>query len=301
VLFWVVYRDPRRPIVLNGITADIASVTGGSDYHLPPDKIKEIQQDRRKAMVGSVLMREQGWKLNEPITLRSPANSKLVFTLIPIVEVPTEYLSRVFFFDRRILDDAVKNLFGEDIQDAAALLIVRVDSADNMGLVADQIDENFRNSDAETQTMTETDSVANVVTSIGNLRAIVYSLCLVVLLTVLFIAGNSMAMMVRDRTGEVAVMRALGFSGGHVAILLIGEAIAIGLFGGLLGGAAALAFLGHGISLGPLTGMLGYVEVRPATALGAVCVAVLVSVVSAIAPVAGAVRIVPALAFRKVI
>lgn len=301
ILWGAVYRDPRDVIILYGITPDIVSVTSSSDYQIPPDKMKEFLGDRRSAIVGTVLMREHGWKLGQPVTLRNPSDSRMTMTFIPVIEMPTEYLSRVFYFDRRVLDDAVKNLYGMDLQDRASFLVVRVDRAENMGMVADQIDENFRNSDAETQTDTESNSVANVVTSLGNVRTIIYSLCVVVLATVLLVAGNSMAMMVRDRTGEVGVMRALGFTPPHVAILLTVEAAAIGLVGAAAGAAAALWYFGGGISLGALTGMLGYLEVRPETAIGAVCVAVLISVLSAIVPIRGALRIAPSTAFRKVV
>ncbi len=200
-----------------------------------------------------------------------------------------------------MLDDAVKNLYGMDLQDRASFLVVRVDRAENMGMVAEHIDENFRNSDAETQTDTESNSVANVVTSLGNIRAIIYSLCVVVLITVLLVAGNSMAMMVRDRTGEVGVMRALGFTPPHVAILLALEAGAIGLIGAAFGAAVALWYFGGGVSLGALTGMLGYMQVRPATAIGAVAVSVAISLLSAMVPIRGALRIAPSTAFRKVV
>ena len=170
-----------------------------------------------------------------------------------------------------------------------------------MGLVANEIDENFHNSDAETETMTESDSVANVVSAIGNIRTIIYSLCMVVLLTVLLIAANSMAMMVRDRISEVAVMRALGFTRTHIAILLFTEAALIGLAGSIVGAGLALAMFAHGIRLGEITGMLGYLEVRPETAAAAVVTAVLVSIASALGPVIRAMRVVPAMAFREVV
>ncbi|HEY6395588.1 MAG TPA: FtsX-like permease family protein, partial [Candidatus Binataceae bacterium] len=122
-----------------------------------------------------------------------------------------------------------------------------------------------------------------------------------VLLTVLLIAANSMAMMVRDRIGEVAVMRALGFEQGRVAALLFGEAALIGGIGSVVGALAALWYFSEGVTLGPLTGPLGHMEVRPETAIGAVGVALVVSLASAIGPVASAVRVPPAMAFRKVI
>ena len=301
IIWGGIYRDPRDVIMINGINADIASVGSSSDYQFPPDLIKEFTSDRRKVIVGSVLMREHNWKLREPITLRDPQNPKLALTFIPIAVLPTEYLSRIFYFNRALLDDAIKNLYGADIQDRAAFLVVRVDRAENMGLVANEVDENFHNSEAETETETESDAVAGVITSIGDVKTIIYSLCMVILLTVLLIAANSMAMMVRDRTAEVAVMRALGFQRIHVATLLLIEASLIGLIGSSIGAALALWRFGSGISLGAVTGMMGYMTVRPETALAAVAAAFLVSIASAIAPVIGAMRIAPANAFRKVI
>lgn len=301
IIWGAVYRDPKDPIITYGITQDIATVSDSSDYQLPPDKAQLMQKDRRSALVGAQLMREKGWKLGEPITLRNPGDPRLAMTFIPIVEYPTEYLSRVFFFDRRMLDDAVKNLYGADIQDRASFIMVRVDRAENMGLVANEIDENFHNSDSETETTTETDAVANVVTAIGSIRTIIYSLCTVVLLTVLLIAANSMAMMVRDRIGEVAVMRALGFTQTHVALLLFTEAVLIGLAGACIGAALALWYFRGGVTLGEITGMMGYIEVRRETAVAAIASAVLVSFASAIAPVLRATRVVPAMAFRQVV
>src|SRR5258708_36654714 len=80
----------------------------------------------------------------QSVTLRRPENPKLALTVIPIVELPTEYLARVFYFNRGLFDDAIKNLFSADIQNRASFLVVRVDRAENMGLVASAIDENFR-------------------------------------------------------------------------------------------------------------------------------------------------------------
>ncbi|HUY28551.1 MAG TPA: FtsX-like permease family protein [Candidatus Binataceae bacterium] len=300
ILWTGIYRDPRNAIVMYGVTPDLSTVTSSSDYQFPPAIVKQFTSDRRDAIVGSVLMKEQGWKLNEPVTLRDPQNAKLTLTVTPIVELPTEYLSRVFYFNRGLFDDAIKNLFGADIQNRASFLVVRVDRAENMGMVASAIDENFRNSDAETETETESGSVARVISGIGDVKPIIYGLCLVILLTMLLIAGNSMAMMVRDRTSEVAVMRALGFQRIHVAILLFTEAGLIGLTGAVLGAALALWRFGNGVSLGAVTGMMGYMEVRPQTAVAAVVAAGVVSLASAALPVIGATRITPAAAFRKV-
>jgi putative ABC transport system permease protein len=178
---------------------------------------------------------------------------------------------------------------------------VRATSNDAMGTLAKQIDEHFANSDAETRTMTESDALSSGLSAIGNIRAIVFALCLVVLLTVLLIAANSTVMMVREQISDVAVMRALGFSRGAVASLLFGECGAIGLVGGIIGAGAALWMFSGGITLGAALGGNGALWVTPAQFLNALVAALGVSTVSGIVPIFEAVRLPPALAFRKVV
>jgi putative ABC transport system permease protein len=301
IQFNSMYRNPRDSIMALGVTEDIFSVVGDNEFQVPLEMRSKIFADRRGASVGSVLMREQGWKLGQQIILRDPENQKLTLTLVPMLELPTLVASRALFFNRKLFDEAIKNAYGVDIQDRASFLAVKVDRPENMEQVIGEIDENFHNSDAETETTEESSALASVVTGIGDVKTIMYSLCIVVLLTVLLIAANSMAMMVRDRITEVAVMRALGFERFHVVTLLLAEASLIGLAGAILGAGSALWFFHGGISLGALTGGLGYMAVAPDTAVWAVAVALGVSILSAALPVTQAAHIPPAMAFRKVV
>jgi putative ABC transport system permease protein len=301
IVFGAIYRDPRNSVMAIGVTEDIISVSASSEFQVPPEIAKQLFSDRSSALVGSLLMREQGWKLGQPIVLRAPDNPKMTLTLIPKLELPTRQSARALFFDRRLLDEAVKNAYGLDVQDRASFLGVKVDRAENMDSVIAEIDENFHNSEGQTETNTESDSLNDVITGIGDVRTIMYSISVVVLVTVLLIAANSMAMMVRDRISEVAVMRALGFARVHVVGLLLTEAALIGLGGGIVGAAAALWIFHQGISLGALTGGLGYMAVTPDTAASAVLVSLGVSILSAVIPVARAARIAPAIAFRKLV
>jgi putative ABC transport system permease protein len=301
IQFTGMYRNPRDSIMALGVTEDIFSVTGDNEFQVPLETRTRMFADRRSASVGRELMREQGWKLGQQIILRDPQNQKLTLTLVPMLELPTLVTARALFFNRKLLDEAIKNAYGVDVQDRASFLAVKVDRPENMEQVIGEIDENFHNSEAETETTEESSALASVVTGIGDVKTIMYSLCIVVLLTVLLIAANSMAMMVRDRVTEVAVMRALGFERFHVVALLLVEASLIGLTGAMIGAGAALWFFHGGISLGALTGGLGYMAVAPDTAAWAVAVALAVSILSAALPITQAAHIPPAMAFRKVV
>jgi len=121
VQFTTIYRDPHDFITTFGITDDIFSVTGDNDFQVPPDTRKMMASDRRFCSVGTVLMHEHGWKRGQQIVLRSPDNEKLKLTLIPMLELPSVLTSRALFFDRRVLDDAVKGAFGADISESSQL------------------------------------------------------------------------------------------------------------------------------------------------------------------------------------
>ena len=122
-----------------------------------------------------------------------------------------------------------------------------------------------------------------------------------VVITVLLIAANSMAINVRERISEVAIIRALGFERAQVAMMLFGEAGLMGLIGGAAGSGLALALFGRGVTMGAVVGGFGYMQVTPDLALAATFAIFTVSLASAVVPVVQAVNISPALAFRKVI
>jgi putative ABC transport system permease protein len=110
-----------------------------------------------------------------------------------------------------------------------------------------------------------------------------------------------MAMNVRERISEVAVIRALGFQRGQVAAILFGEATVMAILGGVAGAATALALWGNGTTLGSVLGGQGYMQVTPDASLAGALAIVGVSIASAIIPVVQVVATSPALAFRKVV
>jgi putative ABC transport system permease protein len=196
---------------------------------------------------------------------------------------------------------ASRKAYGLGDYDIAWNIIVRARSAAELAPLAKEIDDNFKNSDYETRSMTESDALSGGLSALGNIRAIVFALSVVVLLTVLLIAANSTVMMVREQISDVAVMRALGFGRATVAALLFGECGTIGLVGGVIGAGAALWMFSKGITLGAALGGNGALWVTPDQALSAVIAALAVSFLSGIVPIFEAVRISPALAFRKVV
>ena len=145
------------------------------------------------------------------------------------------------------------------------------------------------------------DALTNGLSAIADLSTIVFTLCAVVIITLLLIAANAMAMNVRERIAEVAIIRALGFQRSQVASILFSEASLMALVGGGGGALISLALFGKGVTLGAVLGGQGYMQVTPDAALTSVLAIMVVTLVSAAIPIAQAIAISPALAFRKVV
>ncbi len=292
------YRDPSDTIMAGATGFGLADVF--PDYETSKEQALAMLNDRRGAIVGKVLMKRFNWKIGQQVTLRSADARRFDMTFNIVGEVPSERYPNVFLFRRDYFEETLK-ANGSPAGDIAWQLVVRASDPQSAASLGKAIDERYHNSDYETRTLTESEAIASGLSAIGNLRAIVAMIGAVVIVTVLLIAANSTAMMVRDRMSEVAVMRVLGFSRGPIAGVLFGECGAIGLVGGAIGAGAALWLFGGGITLGPLLGGNGALWVTPESAAFATVIAVGVGIVSGVVPIAAALRIAPAIAVRQVV
>ena len=109
---------------------------------------------------------------------------------------------------------------------------VKLDSPDDAIRVAKTIDAEFANSPYETKTDTESAFAASWVKQFGNIEFLILAIGSVVFFTLLLVTGNTMAISVRERTGELAILKAIGFKDGSILFLVLAEALAIALFGG---------------------------------------------------------------------
>src|SRR5213075_3510059 len=97
---------------------------------------------------------------------------------------------------------------------------IKIKDPKNAEAIAHNIDEQFANSPAETKTETEKAFVKGFAEQMGNIGAIVVAILTAVFFTILLVAGNTMAQAVRERTGELAVFKAMGF-GNELALGLV--------------------------------------------------------------------------------
>jgi len=174
---------------------------------------------------------------------------------------------------------------------------VRIGNPDEATGIAKAIDERFANSPFETRTDTEKAFAAGFVKQMGNIQLLMMSIGSVVFFTLLLVTGNTMAIAVRERTRELAVLKAIGFSGGFVLAMVIAETMVVAAVGGGagLGLAKLLTLRGD-----PTGGLLPFFHLSgEAIALG-FALALAVGLVAGFLPALSASRLRVAAALRRV-
>ena len=249
-----------------------------SDKIIPDDQVKAWQHDRTGAIVDVTLAEKFGWKIGDRVTLQAnifPTNLDLTIRGIYHRDPPQNAL----YFNAKYLEESVKWFKGQ-----AGWYAAQVDSADHVAEASRTIDDMFRNSPLQTKTESEKAFQLGFIASLGNVKAFILSICGAVMFAIMLVSANTMAMSIRSRTREVAVLKTLGFTSRRVLSIFVSESVALALFGGILGVGVAIpviAFLTHGfIGLGVPLDM----RVKVPTALLSLSVAIVLGVVSGYLP-----------------
>jgi putative ABC transport system permease protein len=200
-----------------------------SDKIVPPDQLKAWQQDRAGALVDVTLANKYGWKIGDRITLQGtifPVNPELTIRAIYHRDPPQNAL----YFNAKYLEESVNWFKGQ-----AGWYAAQIDSADDVARASQEIDTIFRNSPLQTKTESEKAFQLGFVASLGNVKAFILSICGAVVFTIMLVSANTMAMSVRSRTREVALLKTLGFTRQRVLSIFVSESVALALAGGMLG------------------------------------------------------------------
>jgi putative ABC transport system permease protein len=237
------------------------------DFRIPPEQLAAWKNQRTAALVGAKLMETYHWKIGDRITLKGTIfpNFDPELTIRAVYHDPEdESQEHALYFHYDYLDQAMQQVIGG--LGTIGTYAVKVDNAGDVQRVQDSIDAMFRNSAFETKTDTEQAFALSFVSMLGNIKLLLTLISLAVIFTILFVVGNTMSMSIRERTGEVAVLKTLGFRRNLILVLLAGESVVIALLGGLLGAVGAklayayiVATYNHTRALGLLFGLVAAV------------------------------------------
>jgi putative ABC transport system permease protein len=202
---------------------------------------------RTGAIIGRMTAERFKWKLGDRIPIQSPiwgqpaGMTQWEFDIVGIYDGAKKAAdTSSFFFRYDYFEEARQKNKGQ-----VGWYTVRIANPDQAAQIAAQIDENFANSPYETKTEAEGAFAAGFAQQIGDIASIVMAVVGAVFFTILLVAGNTMAQSVRERTSELGVLKAMGFSNSLVLILVMLESSVIAILGGFAGlGGAWLLTLG---------------------------------------------------------
>ena len=211
------------------------------EFLLAPDEKKAFLLDRQGCIVGRKLADQYGWKIGDQIPLRGTIFSGTwTFNLRGIYDgVDKTTDQSTFFFHWTLLNETVKKRFPRR-GDQTGVFVVQLRDPQEAASVSAAIDATFKNSLAETLTETEKAFQLGFVAMTEAILLAIQAVSFVIVLIIMAVMVNTMAMTARERGSEYATMKALGFGGGYVAMLIFGESLGIALVGGLIG--VALTF-----------------------------------------------------------
>src|SRR5580692_10535678 len=200
-----------------------------SDKILPPDQLEAWQHDRAGAIVDLTLANKYGWKIGDRITLLGtifPVNPELTIRGIYHRDPP----QNAMYFNAKYLEESVDWFKGK-----AGWYATQVAEPGDVARVSSEIDDMFRNSPLQTKTESEKAFQLDFVASLGNVKAFILGICGAVVFAILLVSANTMAMSVRGRTREVAVLKTIGFTRQRVLSIFVSESVALAVAGGILG------------------------------------------------------------------
>ena len=211
------------------------------EYRVPEEELKAFQRDRKGAIVGRKLADTYGFKVGDNVPIRGTIYAgNWEFTVRGIydgAEPKTDTSQFLFHWD--YLNETLKKRT-RGRSDQVGIYFVDITDADRAAEVSQAIDALFRNSIAETLTETERAFQIGFVKQTEAIVVAIRIVSYVVILIILAVMANTMAMTARERLGEYATLKALGFSPSYVARLIFGESLAIAAIGAAIG--AALTF-----------------------------------------------------------
>jgi putative ABC transport system permease protein len=291
--FGGVYQDEKNFFAQMSID-DATFWTMYPEFSLSPDQRKAFQADREGVVVGAELAKRFGWKIGDRVPIKG--------TIFPGT---WEFNVRGIYHGTRPQDDQTQFLFHSEYLEerrqfgkgTTGWYVVRVNNPDNAAQIVKTVDGMFANSPWETKTDTEKSFAAGFVKQMGNIQFLIMSIGGVVFFTLLLVTGNTMAIAVRERVRELAVLKAVGFSDTFVLVLVLFESVFVALIGAGLGLAGIKLFTLGG---DPTHGMLPYFRLPLGGILFGLGLALAVGLASGILPALSASRLKVVDALRRI-
>jgi len=260
------------------------------EFILPPNERETFLKEQKGCVIGKKLAAKFGWKMGDIVTLKGTiflGNWDFVVRGIYRGRDKDTDESQ-FFFHWAYLNEISKKALPLWV-DQVGYYMIGVTRPELSGDVAVAIDQLFKNSIAETLTETEKAFQQGFVAMSGAIVAAIQIVSFVVIFIIMAVVANTMAMTTRERIGEYAILKTLGFGGGHITALIFGESLVITILGCLLG--SALTFPATKVISHELGTYFPVFNIERETLYLNLIAALIIAFVSAIIPTQRAIKI----------
>jgi putative ABC transport system permease protein len=265
------------------------------EFRMPDEQWKAFEADRQGIAVGAKLAQRFGWKLGDHVPLKAPGylgggswdfNVRGVYHgARPQDDEGQMWIRHKYFYEKA----------PQYWQGIVGWYVVRVEDPGAALSVARAIDAEFANSPSETRTQTESAFAASWMKQMGNIEFLILSIGSVVFFTLLLVTGNTMAIAVRERTGELAVLKAVGYSDRFVLGLVLAESLLIAVVGGAIG-----LWLARGMAAQDVTSGILPLFLAPSALAAGAAVAIGTGLLAGLLPAISAMRLSVVDALRRI-
>jgi len=232
--FGGIYQDPKNFFAQFAIEPDQWRALY-PEFQVDETQWDEFKADRQGVVIGRKLAARFGWKIGDHVPLKAPGylggggwdfNVRGIYRGTRRQDDETQFwMQHRYMYEKG--PEYWKGIVG--------WYVVRVADPEQAQRVATAIDTEFANSTSETRTQTESAFAAAFVKQMGNIEFLIMVIGSIVFFTLLLVTGNTMAIAVRERTAELAVYKAIGYSDVFVLGLVLAESMLIAAVGGSLG------------------------------------------------------------------
>ncbi|HTT08891.1 MAG TPA: FtsX-like permease family protein [Gammaproteobacteria bacterium] len=206
------------------------------EFVVPPEQLRSFSLDRRGVIVGRKTAAQYGWKIGDQIPLQGtiyPGTWDFVIEGI-YRGIDSKTDETQFFFHWDYLNEITKKT-NPDNADKIGIFLVGLKHAQDAPLIAQHIDAMFANSLAETLTETEKAFQLSFVAMTEAILLVIQAVSFLIILIIMAVMANTMAMTARERRGEYAILKAMGFPARFIVGLILGESLLLSLSAGAAG------------------------------------------------------------------
>lgn len=259
------------------------------ELNLTEAQIKLWNSDKRAAVVGRSPAGQLNWKEGDVVTVESTVPPYLKQELLIVAIPPNAIDPETSFMRYDAFNDRLKAL--GFMGDRVSFFFVKCATRADVWKYRDEIDAAFAIEQEQTKTQDEKAFMESFISAQFDLPTRLRLLSYVVVSVAILAAANTMMMTFRDRIGEYAIFKAIGFPLRSIAASLTAESVLLSLIGGLLG--AGIPFIAFNYT--PLQSwrlpVLGILQVRSDLVVESLVVTLIVGIVAAVFPVLRAARL----------